>query len=238
MSSETRRVRVREEPRISAPKLGEYLDVRSANRRERIIHDQKFPADYIVARYQDAQNAIRVALLSDDVERRLTEQEKAIAGRFAANKYRADSRRCCIEAVAAFRLVCSILPLDGVARTLTGRSDLTVLVETVKVSANPIVLLERTHRSGRVERGAVQVVFRKESPLESHGGQAAAEILRRALIENGVTDVTGKLCIVVDAFAERYFTAPLRQSRLMGEIESACREIAIRWRAMTVRKSS
>jgi hypothetical protein len=54
--------RGREQPRISAPKMGEYLEA-TAPRREVILRDQKFPAAFKTARYQPAADAIRRALL-------------------------------------------------------------------------------------------------------------------------------------------------------------------------------
>lgn len=233
MRSSKRYGKVRQAPRISAPKLGEYLDVRHAQRRERIVRDQKYPSDYIVSRYNNAQNAIRAAIIAgEDVDARLLEKSRVLAGRVSATKYGEDTTRCCVEAVNAFRALWAELPLDGATRSMTGGVGFSVLIEGVEVTGNPIALLRRVLPKGRVETGALQLVFKKEAALEKHGGEAAAEILRRSLIAAGQTAVAAKLCLVVDVFAMKWFAAPTHRVRLTGDIEAACREIALRWSAL------
>ena len=56
-------VRERSQPRISVTKLGEYM-VASPTPRRRIVIDQKRPQDYIVARYNDAQESIAEFLIN------------------------------------------------------------------------------------------------------------------------------------------------------------------------------
>lgn len=228
--------KIREHPRMSAPKLGEYLDVKNAHRRERIIHDQKFPANFIVARYSDAENAARGALLrGDDVHAYLAHTAKALSARTSVNKHRDDSRRNCVEAIGAFGLMWESLALHGVER-LAAAGQFMILVDGVELTARPTVLLRCALPNGRVEHGALQLVFRKDAALDKHGGQAAALVLRRALLRAG-HDVASKLCIIADVFAGQYYVAPTTSKRLTDEIGAACREIAVRWPAILARKS-
>lgn len=239
MNTEKRPPKVRQRARMSAPKLGEYLDTRQANRRERIIYEQKFPSDFIVARYKDALNAVRAALVSgDDIGNRLREKADAVRSLAATTRYQRETRNCCVEAIAAFGVAwLGLLPPD-VRCSLVGASGLALPIEGVEVTVHPTVLLRRTRADGSLETGALQLVFRKEASLEKQGGQAAAEVLRRALIASGRTDVAPSLCIVLDVFGEKAFAAPTRNTVLWRNVMSACREIAVRWNSLSMRKSS
>jgi hypothetical protein len=221
---------VRLKPRISVAKLGEYIDVAKASRRETIIRDQKFLTAYKASRYRDAFNSIRAALLSgDDVLKQLGHWEMTVAAQFASTKYQADTKACCLDAIRAFARLYSRLPLREL--TTAPVQPLMLTIANVPISVFPTVTLVRQVRCA-IECGALLVVFRKEAPLGRNGGRAVAEVLRRALLNASDRAVRGELCIVVDVFSGGVFTAPSHSKQLMAEIESACREIAVRWPAV------
>lgn len=91
------------------------------------------------------------------------------------------------------------------------------------------MLLRRPTRTGAVENGALLLVFRKGASLDGHSGIAVAAIVLKALEQANQQNVIPKLCVVVDVFSAQIFRAPARNRRLTSEIESACREIAVRW---------
>jgi hypothetical protein len=228
--------KVRERPRMSAPKLGEYMDVRNAHRRERIIFDQKFPATFKVAHYSNAESAVRSALLDGGhVETTLEQRATVLGARTSVNKHRADAQRNCIDGIGAFGLLWNSLGLEGVYR-LAPVGQLMVLVDGVELTARPTVLLRRELPNGRVENGALQIVFRKEAALERRGAEAAAFVLHRALLRAG-HDATAKLCIIADVFAGQWYAAPLMSKRLRNEVGATCREIAVRWAVIQARRS-
>lgn len=230
MPSREKHTRVRLKPRISVAKLGEYMDVAKASRRETIIRDQKFLTAYKASRYRDAFNSIRAALLSgDDVLRQLGHWEMTVAARFASTKYQADTKACCVDAIRAFARLYPRLPLHGL--TAAPVQPLTLTIANVPVSVYPTVSLARQVR-GATECGGLLLVFRKEAPLGRNGGRAAAEVLRRALLNAGGQPVRADLCVVIDVFGGGVFTAPSHSKQLMADIESACREIAVRWPAV------
>lgn len=221
--------RVRNHPRISAAKLGEYLAA-PANRRERILHDQKYQPAFLVSRYTDASNLIRAALLSeDDVPARLHDRVALLVGRPSSTKFRDDSNSCCIRAVRRFARRYPELGLQGLTPTMTWEQTFPLVIEDVTITVTPTVLLKKAKRDGSVECGALLLIYRKDTALDPHAGEAVAEMLRRALVTAGHENVSPKLCIVVDVFSDRVVHAPARNVRLTDEIRSACREIAVRW---------
>lgn len=222
--------KVRLKPRISAPKLGEYVGV-GARRRRQILRDQKFPPDFMVTRYKPATDAIRLALLSSasDVETRLRTRAQHLASLPAGTKYEASANHCCSQALRRFARIYPNLPLAGARPALARKEGFPIKLEGVDVSVWPTVLLSRTARDGSVEMGALLLIFRKTESLTDEGGHVVAELLRKALVQSGLPNVKPKLCIVVDVFSRNVFTAPARSQRLSQELEWACREIAVLW---------
>lgn len=236
MGIRNRRQKIRRNPRISAPKMGEYLDV-AAHRRERILRDQKYPSDFITARYKDANHAIRSAMVSGgDVAARVLEKARNIATAPTAKKYNADTNACCAEALDRFARTFPTLPLKGITAKLVAARGLPLFVEEVEISVWPTVLLHSAWRDGTSKTGALLVVYNKGAALPKHSGDAVAELLRQALIQAGHVGVTPSMCLVLDVFSGALFTAPTSSRRLTGEIEAACREIAGLWPTIGVRE--
>lgn len=223
--------RVRVNPRISAPKMGEYLAA-SAARRERILMDQKFPPTFKQARYRDAEAAMRGALLSDtDTARRLEEHAERIARLPATTTFEESARDCSVLALRRFARMVDELPTAGANFSPVSQEALVLRLEGVAVSVFPLVTSRRVVR-GRVRTGAILAVMRKTEPVGDIAGKAIAELLRRALTQSGYEDVHPADCIVVDVFQGEHFTAPVRGERILSDIRSACREIAVRWPAL------
>jgi hypothetical protein len=227
-----RRTGSRPNPRISAPKLEEYLEA-SASRRERILRDQKFPRTDVVVRYEKARQAIRAALVSGNAPTRLKELARAIEQMPAKSSYDSDSARLSAEAVRRFATLHDRLALKDTRALLPSAPKFSLVSEGVSISIAPAVLLRRTKRDGMEYCGALTVVLRKDEPLGLQGGKAVAELARLALANAGYKNIRPDLCVAVDVFGGRIFTAAGRGQRIAGEIASACREIAVRWPALT-----
>lgn len=223
---------IRNRPRISAPKIGEYIVV-GPNRRERIVFDQKFPASFVVGTYKEAHTLARRALLArGEVSTALLQSAERLDQRPARSKYEADARRCSAQALRRLAKLYVSLGIDGDGFTLTATLPTSVSIEGVKISVAPVVRVSKRSRGGQLTEGAVLLVFRKTSALQELSGAVVGEILRRSLVQAGVGAVTPSLCIVVDVFAGVVFRPPSRNKRLSDEIASACREIAVRWEAL------
>ena len=232
MASNEQPRRVRESPRASAQKLGEYIDVVSASRRERVVRNQKYPDDFIVTRYRDAFNSIRASLLSGvEVPTRLGERATEIGRRVATTRNAETTKACCVQALEKFSLIYPTLPLKEVTATIA--PDMRLVIEGLRVSIQAAVMLTRQTREGVVETGGLLLVFRKEAALGKKGGAAVAELLRRGLVATAGRPVVHELCVVVDVFSSQVFQPPRRSVRLNAEIESACREIVARWNAVS-----
>jgi hypothetical protein len=217
-------------PRISVHKLGTYLEAGPFDR-EKILRDQKYPADFQRLRYRDAEDEIRRALFSSDVKAGLVDGGKRISAKTVGTKWAQQAQEGCLLAVEKFSDLFDSLDLDDVSFVRVGRSTLPQRIEGVSISTRPLALIRRQTRKG--ERfGAILFVMRKEEKLTPKGGKAIAELLRRALSVNGIykpDQIDPKLCVVVDIFHNAVFEAPPRSKRVIEEIRAACREIVARW---------
>jgi hypothetical protein len=224
--------KVRETPRMSAPKLGEYLEA-GPRRRERILRDQKFPPVFKQARYDAARKAIKVALVGTQYPVvRLHELAAQIAQRPTRTRYAADTVRGNIDALAEFAdLYPKIFRGDSVRPELSP-AFFSIPIEGVGVTVAPSALLKKTPRTGVVQIGALVVVIRKESALGDQSGKGVAETIRQALITAGYINVRPELCLALDLFSHRWFTPSLRGIGSTEDLRAACREIATRWPAL------
>ena len=222
--------RAQSRPRISAPKLGEYMDVLSARRRERIVYNQAFPSAFITARYQEAFSAVRASLLSGgDVIQQLTAHAERIERMPAGTAHRANAQTCSAQAIRRFAALVDSLGFAGMEVTAPEARSMKVPIEGVTVSVMPAVLLSRTQAREPRVHGAMLVVMNKTIGLSDRSGEAVAELLRQALCGAGFEQVRPEMCLVVDVFRDRVYRAPRASKRVSGEIASACREIAMRW---------
>jgi hypothetical protein len=152
--------------------------------------------------------------------------EKRGATAFAEN-----SIACSTDAITRFGALYGRLELGNAKAALVGQPTFGVRMEGVNISARPLVLLERRGRD-EVQLGAILVVFRKDKTLTKHVGQSVAQLLRSALAASPLSlrgVIRPELCVVVDVFDGGIYGAPLRNTRALDEIQSACREIATRW---------
>jgi hypothetical protein len=224
---ERRKIRVK--PRMSAPKMGEYLEV-LANRRAQILREQKFPPLYKMIRYERARAAVRSALLAGgDVDSSLRAAADRIAALPARNDYERQTNSCSAQAIRRFATLLPALPMKGVAVLAPAAATLLLNVEGVAISVSVTVLLRRNGRNDDAQYGALVVVINKSVKLAESGGKAVAELVRQSLAANGYGSVRPDLCVAVDVFGNRVYTASGRGQRISRELASACREIAILW---------
>lgn len=219
----------REKPRMSAQKMGEYLYA-SAHRRERILRDQKYPPLAQVVRYERARRAISAALLSTkETQSKLIGLAASLEQQIPKSGYDAESLRLSALAVRRFSSQYTSISFHGASAVMTGTPHFHLRVEGVTISVSPAVLLRRVNRLGNLDWGALLLVIRKGEALDERSGSAIGEMLRLALVQGGYEAAKPTLCLVVDVFSGRNYSAPSRSQRLGNEIASACREIADRW---------
>jgi hypothetical protein len=217
-------------PRISVNKLGEYMTA-TPSRRRLIIRDQRRPKGFLVPRYNEAQAAIVSYLTSQerDVAPLLAEIER-LHSLAAESSWEAQRNISCAEALEAFLDLVDNLPSGVKLAPGPGRPPLLTYGE-VLVSVRPELLAEGTNRQGESTIGAWKLYFSKTTPLSPEGGRfvatAVADFAERFLALTATADY--RLCLAIDVFAGKIYTAPRARTRRRNDLAAACDEIARAW---------
>lgn len=226
-------VRERNQPRISVTKLGEYM-VANPSRRRRIVIDQKRPQDYIVARYNDAQDAITEFLVSAIEKEFLRKRAEELSGGVASTEWQAQSNQLCAEAINSFLEFVDSISLEGYKLQRGDASPPKLEIAGVSVSVRPEILIGGTSRKGEQLNGAIKLYLSKTTSLNLEAAEYAATTVHQFVKDNqlGSGKPDFRLCYVVDVFNKKIFSAPRSHVRRRSDIEAACEEIARAWAAL------
>ncbi len=221
---------IRESPRVSVNKLGEYLTASPA-RRKRIIHDQKHPCDPQYLRYPEASAAIADFLCRGLNARILHDHQERFFHTVPQSEFEAQRLQLCIEALDRFAALMPLLELDDMIISAVGAEPPVLEVAGVTISVRPEVVLQMVDRRGESKVGLLKLYFAKWHPLDERSGQYIATLLQsfaeRHLRHLGPVD--HRLVRVVDVFAGTLFHAPRANARRLHDVELACEEIGALW---------
>lgn len=219
----------RVKPRVSINKLGEYLSSNaSPARRKKIIHDAKYPPDFIVKRYSKAESAIKDFYLDDDKDTQILHKAiHELSKQKPANKYQFEARNSCIEALDNFIDFIYDTPIfDADKDYQNGINDSAkVTIAGTEISVRPELLI---FDKGEI-CGAVKLYFSKTYPLSRQGGEFIGALLKHFLETEYETDIKPRNCFVIDVFSKNIILAPNAHKKRLNDIEAACEEIASRW---------
>lgn len=229
MSTSLERERV--EPRVSVTKMGEYM-IAQAARRQRIVHDQKWPSDFIVTRYKDVYSTVTSYLLSDPRDPFIIAQAiERLYNTIPETVWQVQNTQCSAEALEAFGGYANQLDFLGLHISAADPTPPYLVIEGVGISVRPEMLLTGQRRRGKPITGALKLHVSKKTPLDSEAGEYVASLVHMFL-----TDVLcpadspdPAACLVLDVFTGQAFAAPRAFKRRRENIAAACREIAVRW---------
>lgn len=224
--------RERANPRISLNKLGEYLTAAMPGRRRSIIKEQRKPKDFIVARYAQAEQAIKEYFTTykpnTDQLRRAIASLSAMAHQESWEGQNAD---LCTQALISFLSIAEQVPTNGYAPVEGNNMVPKLKLAGLDVSVRPEVLLTDPDSGAIV--GGIKLYLGKTHPLSGDAMAIVSTVLYRYLAETLSDDavVAPQNCFVVDVFAGKVVHAPRAYKRSMQHVRAACNEIATLWRA-------
>jgi len=217
---------------MSLNKLGEYLTATKPGRRRSIIRAQRQPKDFIVARYTDAEKAIKQFITAPtpdtDMLRRAVASLSAIAD---GESWSGKNAELCTKALMRFMSIASDIPTNGYT-AVTGDNHVPKYhMEGLDISVRPEILL--TDPGTGAVTGAIKLYLIQDPHLSDDALTFVSTVLYRYLAEHLSTeaDVDCRNCFVVDVFAGRIFQAPKTYKRNMAHVRAACSEIATLWAA-------
>lgn len=220
---------VRQHPRISANKLGEYL-VSPPLRRRDIIEGQKYPRSFIGAYYGPARTAIIDFLLGNIDRVAMLKRMDALVSAEHESDYARHRANGCADAVLRFLDLEPRLDLRGM-KPVYMLEHAKLDVHGVDVSVYPDVVLEGRDPRGRPIVGSLKLHFPKGHPQTEAAADYVGTLLRMhakmAMPERG--KVRQEACIVVDVFRGQVANAPRGYQRRWRDISAACEEIRAAW---------
>jgi len=222
--------RVNVEPRISLNKLGEYLTA-TPGRRRKILFDQKYPSDFIVTRYNDAEAAIIEYIFSNTNDVGLLDNAlEQIEGKRVETDWEVQTKALNMEALEAFYDIADQIDYTKYSVEKCVKSEAAYgMLGGVQISVRPEIVIYRDKGEEKVI-GATKIYFSKSFPLLDGAGEYVSSFLVEYLKQTRKDrSVNNRICNVIDVFSRNIITAPISYKRRMADIEAACQEIAAVW---------
>lgn len=224
---------VRESPRISVNKLGEYLTC-NATRRRRIIADAKRPKDFIVPRFNDFYAVALRYLTSSPFDDRIVEAAVAeLHNREPGSEWEEQNKGIVLDLLGNLLDVADLLPVENVTYTELPNSQADLEIAGVSVSVRPELQIVAEAKGVRT-LGALKLYLPKTFPLDEESGAFVATTVHQHICAYPPVDleVDHRLCLVADVPSRTVYAAPRSFTRRRNEIAVACEEIAARWPAV------
>lgn len=212
---------VREEPRISLNKLGEYLAAKPSRRRT-IVLDQKRPSNFKATWYRESRALIAGHLRGEKNESVLiSEASRILSGADSLSDFGKQQAIVDAEAIEAYLSIAGDLELA--CEAIPQNCSPILEIAGVEVSVRPDALLKTSKGTG-----ALKLYFGKTYPLDDESGQYASCILQK-WVDATFGSAYHRNCIVLDVMSGEWFEAPRAYKRRLQDVEVACEEIAMRW---------
>lgn len=217
------------EPRISVNKLGEYLSGVGPGRRHRILHDAKFPPDYIRPMYRTAGEVVSTFIAGGMADIGALERAIEALGRETPNTVW-DQRRINsnIDALESVGNMIDAIDLRGAVAELAPQRAEHLVRNGVSISVRPELILRGTRR-GQPVVGAVKLHFPKQNPLGQDGSGYVSAVLGAHLQATRDDQVDPALCVVLDVSSGQFFGGPASTRQRLRQVDEGCIEIAGRW---------
>jgi hypothetical protein len=227
---EEKEQKVNLEPRISLNKLGEFLTTNPARRRK-ILVDQKYPKDFVVTRYNDAEKAIINYLFDNKHDTSILDSAlDTIDKKYVKTDWEAQTRSLNYDAIDSFYDIADQIDYSkcSLEKGIKGESNY-IMVEDVGVSIRPELFIYKVKGEDK-NIGAIKLYFSKTFELSDEAGEYIASFIMEYLrTTKSALTASNKLCNVIDVFGQKVFMAPISYKRRMLDIKAACQEISAIW---------
>ncbi len=221
-------VAVKTSPEISINPLAEYVGA-SERRKRAILRQQKYPSDFIVARYRTARAAFSNYFKDGYDQNILIRAIERLQGKKPTSDW---SRNDTVNSIEALRRFLSIeIPFKSLKCRFSKPDIKEYNINGVSVIVAPDLLLE-WEVEGQKYVGAIKFYIKKKDLTLQQGRLSAsllADFMRRTNSEE--TTVSKRHCVCVDVMNQRIFAAPGNIIEDMNSISDACYEINTLWLA-------
>jgi hypothetical protein len=223
------------DPRISANHLAQFI-VSDHTKQETIVRNAKRMSKICVANYQPARAAVA---RSHDGHGLSVERLSAEADRMEIVPLEKTFESDCEKlSAAALRKLIALAPMidcPGVQIRRPARSFDHLMIENVRVSVQPEIVLSMAHL-GATRFGGVLVNFSKNEALSKASGKYKAGDYVAFLVFQMLALHFGAeggpryaKCFAVDVYREEIYSAPASHISMLKNVQAACRSIARQW---------
>lgn len=229
------KIKVREIPRLSVNKLGEYMEAKPL-RRQRILQQAKYPPTFLVNRYEEACDAIVDYFQEKRHMRPVLRKLEEVYARHDRTPFEQQNDRLTVEVLELFYENGDDLMLPEEFTAMSGLHSNLPLVELsgTEVSIRPEVLMHHRLRGVPVI-GAIKLYISKTHPLSAYAAAYVGALVRHQMqnVYTKTPKVNPKYCLVYDVFANILHMTPRTYITRFNEVTAACIEIAARWGSIT-----
>lgn len=211
--------------RISINKLAEYM-VATPGRRRTIVKNQKKPADFIVAYYNEAEEIISKFIANEITEKQLWKEIAELERRPVSTDWDETRQSVCIAALDEFENLITDVELPQYDKVRGDRSQERLIISGIQISVRPEILL---FRDGNVV-GAIKMVFNKTRTRGKDEIEYIGTVLLEYMREIYDKNINNTDCYVIDIFAGKMDVAPKAFKKRMKDIEASCEEIRDTWK--------
>lgn len=218
-----------ETPRISVNKLAEYIYA-SPVRRKTIIEDCKTPVNFIVSRYDIARPFMN-RFIQERNNEILDEGLLTLNASDRSSEFKINDISNSIELLNSIRET-DLSVMDNCMLEEFPKKSSILRMSGVDISVLPSHIIKCNIKDQSCI-GALKVSHSKTKQLSDDSQRIVALIVKLyldSLPEYSGFKVTERLCLSLDAFKKRLMQSPTSTKLRISNIESACEEIAARWR--------
>lgn len=219
---------VKTSPEISINPLAEYVGA-SERRKRTIVRQQKYPSDFIVARYRTARAAFSNYFKGGYDQSVLIRAIERLQGKIPTSDW---SRNDTANSIEALRRFLSLkIPFKSLKCRFSKPDIKAYNINGVAIIVSPDLMLE-WEIEGQKFVGAIKFFIKKKKMTLQQGRLSAsllADFMKR--INSKETIISKQHCICVDVMEQRIFSAPTDIREEMGLVSDACNEISMLWRA-------
>jgi hypothetical protein len=221
-------------PRMSIGRLADYMAA-SEQARRGIAQSCKYRAIARVVQHNEAKAIISNHIMSG-IEGAGALQGKAdfVRNKLADDDFEGDLNDHNADYIEQFIASIPNVALPDADRLPTKQFG-PLMLNGVRVTFNPQILLRRITKTNKVKSGALMLRYGKNKTLPAAvGGWQSAGIYGylRTLEESEKTEAERALCITLDAFTGKCHDAPGNAVYLFNEMKAACATINERWPAI------
>jgi hypothetical protein len=217
-------------PQISARYLADYMAATQTAGRT-IIRGCKYQPIARVVQHDEAKAAVGKAIRDGDGPEVLAAKSQALRDRLADSDFDRDVYDHNADYIDRFASVQKTLALPD-ADILAPGPHPPIILSGVRVTVDLAFRLRRLTKSNKIRVGVAALRYAKGKALSPSVCQWQSALLFGSLTQVGVVDgadAERQLCLTIDAYTGKAYTAPTDAVRRFQQMKSACTTIAEWW---------